>query len=56
MLQPAYQNLRNRVDQNVSAYLSKITWRPTLNKNQLRNQLRKYVQVYKWLLRPTLRY
>jgi len=41
---PAYQNLRNRVDQNVSAYLSKITWRPTLNKNQLRNQLRKYVQ------------
>ena len=56
MLQPAYQNLRNRVDQNVSAYLSKITWRPTLNKNQLRNQLRKYVQVYKWLFRPTLRY
>jgi len=42
---PAYQNLRVRVDRSVSSYLSKTTWRPTLNKNQLRNQLRKYIQV-----------
>eukprot|EP00091_Calanus_sinicus_P013145 TRINITY_DN29254_c0_g1_i1.p1 TRINITY_DN29254_c0_g1~~TRINITY_DN29254_c0_g1_i1.p1 ORF type:complete len:123 (-),score=47.22 TRINITY_DN29254_c0_g1_i1:448-816(-) len=41
---PAYQNLRVRVDKSVSSYLSKTTWRPTLNKNQLRNQLRKYIQ------------
>jgi len=41
---PAYQNLRVRVDRSVSSYLSKTTWRPTLNKNQLRNQLRKYIQ------------
>ena len=43
--QPAYQNLRNRVDKSVSSYLGKTNWRPSLNKNQLRNQLRKYIQV-----------
>ncbi|XP_039299319.1 biorientation of chromosomes in cell division protein 1-like 1 isoform X2 [Nilaparvata lugens] len=41
---PAYQNLRQRVDGSVAGYLSAYKWRPDLNKNQLRENLRKYIQ------------
>lgn len=44
--QPAYQNLCHRVDGQVSSYLSDIRWGPDLNKNQLRENIRKYVNKY----------
>lgn len=37
---PAYQNLRQRVENNVAGFLRKQKWRPDLNKNQLRESLR----------------
>ncbi|XP_028906365.1 biorientation of chromosomes in cell division protein 1, partial [Ornithorhynchus anatinus] len=37
---PAYQNLRQKVDNFVSTHLDKQEWNPTMNKNQLRNGLR----------------
>uniref|UniRef100_V9L3Q7 Biorientation of chromosomes in cell division 1 n=1 Tax=Callorhinchus milii TaxID=7868 RepID=V9L3Q7_CALMI len=37
---PAYQNLRQRVDNFVSNHLANHEWNPSLNKNQLRNGLR----------------
>ncbi|XP_064423758.1 biorientation of chromosomes in cell division protein 1-like 1 [Latimeria chalumnae] len=40
---PAYQNLRQRVDNFVSNHLSNHTWSPHLNKNQLRNNIRQVV-------------
>ncbi|XP_051901298.1 biorientation of chromosomes in cell division protein 1-like 1 isoform X2 [Pristis pectinata] len=40
---PAYQNLRQRVDNFVSNHLASHTWSPHLNKNQLRNSLRQMV-------------
>uniref|UniRef100_A0A4W3ID99 BOD1/SHG1 domain-containing protein n=1 Tax=Callorhinchus milii TaxID=7868 RepID=A0A4W3ID99_CALMI len=40
---PAYQNLRQRVDNFVSNHLANHTWSPQLNKNQLRNNLRQMV-------------
>lgn len=47
-LQPAYQNLRQRVETSVSSFLSnefgRGKWTPGLNKNQIRNQIRKKLQ------------
>ncbi|XP_047539835.1 biorientation of chromosomes in cell division protein 1-like 1 isoform X1 [Vanessa atalanta] len=40
---PAYQNLRQRVENSVSTFLSRQTWQPDLNKNQLREKLRKHI-------------
>ncbi|XP_014477034.1 PREDICTED: biorientation of chromosomes in cell division protein 1-like 1 isoform X2 [Dinoponera quadriceps] len=40
---PAYQNLRTRVEGSVNSFLSKQTWKPDLNKNQLRETLRKHI-------------
>ncbi|XP_043559797.1 biorientation of chromosomes in cell division protein 1 isoform X2 [Chiloscyllium plagiosum] len=40
---PAYQNLRQRVDNFVSNHLANHEWNPSLNKNQLRNELRQRV-------------
>ncbi|XP_033017700.1 biorientation of chromosomes in cell division protein 1-like [Lacerta agilis] len=34
---PAYQNLRQKVDNFVSTHLDKQEWNPAMNKNQLRN-------------------
>ncbi|XP_011379040.1 biorientation of chromosomes in cell division protein 1 [Pteropus vampyrus] len=42
-LQPAYQNLRQKVDNFVSTHLDKQEWNPTMNKNQVRNGLRQSV-------------
>ncbi|XP_009316824.1 PREDICTED: biorientation of chromosomes in cell division protein 1 [Pygoscelis adeliae] len=41
--QPAYQNLRQKVDNFVSTHLDKQEWNPAMNKNQLRNGLRQSV-------------
>ncbi|XP_025779601.1 biorientation of chromosomes in cell division protein 1 [Puma concolor] len=41
--EPAYQNLRQKVDNFVSTHLDKQEWNPTMNKNQLRNGLRQSV-------------
>lgn len=40
---PAYQNLRQKVDNFVSSHLSTQEWNPTINKNQMRNGLRQSV-------------
>lgn len=40
---PAYQNLRQRVEGSVSAFLKKQVWSPDMNKNQLREMLRKNI-------------
>ncbi|KAH0557898.1 biorientation of chromosomes in cell division protein 1-like 1 [Cotesia glomerata] len=40
---PAYQNLRTRVEGSVNSFLSKQTWKADLNKNQLRETLRKHI-------------
>ncbi|XP_001116547.2 biorientation of chromosomes in cell division protein 1 [Macaca mulatta] len=40
---PAYQNLRQKVDNFVSTHLDKQEWNPTMKKNQLRNGLRQSV-------------
>ncbi|CAB3258589.1 unnamed protein product [Arctia plantaginis] len=40
---PAYQNLRQRVENSVSSFLSRQCWKPDLNKNQLREKLRKHI-------------
>ncbi|XP_048001555.1 biorientation of chromosomes in cell division protein 1-like 1 [Leguminivora glycinivorella] len=40
---PAYQNLRQRVESSVALFLSRQTWKPDLNKNQLREKLRKHI-------------
>ncbi|KAJ0170685.1 hypothetical protein K1T71_013457 [Dendrolimus kikuchii] len=40
---PAYQNLRQRVETSVAAFLSRQCWKPDLNKNQLREKLRKHI-------------
>uniref|UniRef100_A0A1B6KN32 BOD1/SHG1 domain-containing protein n=1 Tax=Graphocephala atropunctata TaxID=36148 RepID=A0A1B6KN32_9HEMI len=41
---PAYQNLRQRVEGSVAAFLKMNPWRPDMNKNQLRDNLRKHIQ------------
>lgn len=40
---PAYQNLRQRVEGSVNGFLKNQTWKPDLNKNQLREMLRKNI-------------
>ncbi|XP_007553540.1 biorientation of chromosomes in cell division protein 1 [Poecilia latipinna] len=40
---PAYQNLRQKVDNFVSSHLSTQEWNPSINKNQMRNGLRQSV-------------
>ncbi|XP_076249476.1 uncharacterized protein LOC143188868 [Calliopsis andreniformis] len=40
---PAYQNLRTRVEGSVNSFLNKQSWKPDLNKNQLRETLRKHI-------------
>ncbi|XP_071948521.1 uncharacterized protein [Antedon mediterranea] len=40
---PAYQNLRQRVESYVSNFLSGVTWSPTMNKNHLRDSLRRQI-------------
>ncbi|XP_026316614.1 biorientation of chromosomes in cell division protein 1-like 1 isoform X2 [Hyposmocoma kahamanoa] len=40
---PAYQNLRQRVESSVASFLARQTWKPDLNKNQLREKLRKHL-------------
>ncbi|KPJ10012.1 Biorientation of chromosomes in cell division protein 1-like [Papilio machaon] len=40
---PAYQNLRQRVENSVTTFLSRQCWQPDLNKNQLREKLRKHI-------------
>ncbi|XP_037783031.1 biorientation of chromosomes in cell division protein 1-like 1 isoform X1 [Penaeus monodon] len=41
---PAFQNLRQRVEGHVNKFLEKNTWKNDLNKNQLRDGVRKHVQ------------
>lgn len=40
---PAYQNLRTRVEGSVNSFLNKQVWKPDLNKNQVRETLRKHI-------------
>lgn len=40
---PAYQNLRQRVEGSVSGFLSKQKWSSDMNKNQVREMLRKNI-------------
>ncbi|KAF0038547.1 hypothetical protein F2P81_009031 [Scophthalmus maximus] len=40
---PAYQNLRQKVDNYVTSHLSTQDWNPSNNKNQMRNGLRQSV-------------
>ncbi|XP_012257402.2 biorientation of chromosomes in cell division protein 1-like 1 isoform X2 [Athalia rosae] len=40
---PAYQNLRTRVESSVNTFLGKQIWKPDMNKNQLRENLRKHI-------------
>ncbi|XP_055851440.1 dentin sialophosphoprotein [Episyrphus balteatus] len=40
---PAYQNLRQRVENTVNKFLSAQMWTPEMNKNQLRERLRKHI-------------
>lgn len=40
---PAYQNLRQRVEGSVASFLSLQTWSNDMNKNQIREQLRKNI-------------
>lgn len=40
---PAYQNLQHRVETTINNFLKEQKWTPELNKNQLREKLRKFV-------------
>lgn len=40
---PAYQNLQHRVETSVSSILDEQTWNSQMNKNHLREKLRKLV-------------
>ncbi|XP_053946225.1 biorientation of chromosomes in cell division protein 1-like 1 [Anastrepha ludens] len=40
---PAYQNLRQRVENTVKKFLSEQHWTPDMNKNQLREKLRRHI-------------
>lgn len=40
---PAYQNLRQRVEGSVFGFLRKQRWKPDINKNQVREMLRKNI-------------
>lgn len=52
LFQPAYQNLRQKVDNFVSSHLSTQDWNPSINKNQMRNGLRQ--SVVQWVLQNNL--
>ncbi|XP_040580409.1 uncharacterized protein [Lepeophtheirus salmonis] len=41
---PGYQNLRQRVSNSLNKFLDRQQWKPTQNKNVLRNQLRKHIE------------
>lgn len=40
---PAYQNLHHRVETSVSSFLDEQNWNPQMNKNQVREKLRKLI-------------
>lgn len=40
---PAYQNLRQRVEGSVTGFLKTQRWRPDMNKNQVRESLRRTI-------------
>lgn len=40
---PAYQNLRQRVESSVSTFLKDQNWMADMNKNQLRDRLRRNI-------------
>lgn len=40
---PAYQNLQSRVESSVYSFLKEQEWNSQLNKNQIRERLRKMV-------------
>lgn len=40
---PAFQNLQNRVESSVCSFLDEQEWNSQLNKNQLRERLKKLV-------------
>lgn len=42
-MKPAFQNLNVRVGTAVNDFLNKQRWRPDMAKNQLRENLRKYI-------------
>lgn len=42
-LQPTYQNWKQRIESNVQKFLSKINYTPELNKNTIRERLRKHL-------------
>lgn len=37
---PAYQNLYQRVEESVESFLDRQRWKPDLNKNKMREELR----------------
>lgn len=41
--EPAYQNLKKRVETNVQGFLDQQEWRTDSNRNQMREKLRKYI-------------
>lgn len=41
---PAYQNLQFKVENTVSTFLSSQKWTPEMNRNQLRERLRKNIR------------
>ncbi|GLG99832.1 Uncharacterized protein GBIM_06214 [Gryllus bimaculatus] len=43
VLTPAYQNLHQRVEGTVASFLATQEWRQEMNKNQLRDSLRKHI-------------
>lgn len=43
---PAYQNLRQRVEGSVAHFLNGQHWRPDMNKNQMREKLRRHITEY----------
>lgn len=45
-LQPSYLNLKQRVEGYVSAFLKRQQWSSVLQKNQLRETLRKDINEY----------
>lgn len=40
---PAYQNLSQRVEGSVTTFLKEQSWKPDMNKNQVREMLRKRI-------------
>ncbi|CAG0879772.1 unnamed protein product, partial [Darwinula stevensoni] len=46
---PAYQNLQSRLEASVDGFLRGQIWSPDLNKNQLRDSLRKHILDSSWM-------